>query len=81
MKQVQMATLKKAASKSKFPSGSGTFNVPFLFIFLSFFALGFSGINWPPQNPAPGVVAELLFNEGTGTTTADGSGMAITVLW
>ena len=44
-----------------------------LFIFLSLFALSFIGINIPGF-PAPGVVTELHFNEGAGTTTADASG-------
>jgi hypothetical protein len=40
------------------------------FVFLSFFALSFIGKN----NPAPQVVTEFHFSEGTGTTTADASG-------
>src|SRR5688572_743779 len=54
------------------PGRSGAFRISFkVFIFLSVFALGFSSIPWLP---APGVVAEIRFNEGTGTIAADVSG-------
>jgi len=45
------------------------------FIFLSVFALSFIGMHISDA-PAPGVVTELRFNEGMGTTTADASGNA-----
>ena len=44
--------------------------LPGAFIFLSFFALSFI----PVHTPAPSVITEFRCNEGTGTTTADGSG-------
>jgi hypothetical protein len=54
------------------PERIGAFRISFkVFIFLSVFALSFSGIPWPP---APGVVAEIRLNEGTGTIAADASG-------
>ncbi len=63
-----MITVKKTAS-GKFLRKSRAFNISLLFIFFSIVTLNFSEFN-----PAPGVNTELLFNEGTGTTTADGSG-------
>jgi glucose/arabinose dehydrogenase len=51
----------------------GVKNLATVFVFLSVFALSFIGI----PNPgffAPGVVAELRCDEGSGTTTADASG-------
>ena len=74
MKKAQRAIPKKITLKSLFPYKIKAFNISFLFVFLSLFALRFSGLNLSSQNPAPGIVAELLFHEGTGTTTADGSG-------
>src|SRR5882757_5120754 len=67
-----MATPKTPGSNTYFGEFR-TFNLMFYLAFLSFFSLAFDGLN-PNQNPAPGVITELLFNEGTGTTTADGSG-------
>jgi hypothetical protein len=67
-----MATAKKTWANTFFGDFK-TFNLAFIFVLLSLFTLGFNGLN-PHQNPAPGVMAELLFNEGTGSTTADGSG-------
>src|SRR4029079_5075252 len=65
-----MATATKTGSKTS--SGHHqAFNLTFYLAFL--FVAGFSGFNLN-NNPAPGVMTELLFNEGTGTTTADGSG-------
>lgn len=56
------------------PDNAGTLHISFrVFIFLSVFALSFIGVSWPP---APGVVAELRFNEGSGTVAADASGNA-----
>src|SRR5688572_14501692 len=43
-------------------------------LFVSFFIVSFIDPGKQPQLPAAGVTTELRFNEGTGTTTADGSG-------
>src|SRR5258706_5577114 len=67
-----MVNLKKAGSTIN----SGEFRMyrlTFYFVLGSFFTLSFIGIN-PNLPPATGVNTELLFNEGTGTTTTDGSG-------
>ena len=66
-----MATPKKTGSNTYF----GDFRAYNLAIYVAF--LGIALNYYSPgnnQNPAPGVTAELLLNEGTGTTTADGSG-------
>jgi len=66
-----MATSKKTGSNTNFGEFRG-YNLAVYIAFLSI-ALNFY-LPDHNQNPAPGVTAELLFNEGTGTTTTDGSG-------
>ena len=46
-----------------------------VFVLLSLFALSFNGPRIADP-PAPGVMTELRFDEGAGTTTADASGNA-----
>src|SRR5215831_14604481 len=66
-----MATPKKTGSNTRvgeFRAYNLAFYVVFLSIALNFYLPGTN------QAPVSGVTTELLFNEGTGTTTADGSG-------
>lgn len=58
--------------KSIFPDEFKTSNVLFILFFISIFTLSFSAFK--KQLPVPNVTTELRFSEGTGTSTADGSG-------
>ncbi len=68
-----MLTQKPTLLPCKFLDKPNRVNALLVYIFFSIFTLSFTGLN-ELRSPAPGVVAELRCNEGTGTTTADASG-------
>src|SRR5690348_7826571 len=64
---------KHPAGKTRFPDELRPDYVLTILLFVSFLTLGFNDFK-KPMPPAPNVTTEIRFNEGTGTTAADGSG-------